>query len=112
MSDVLIVEDDPVLREALAETMNLAGHSYLAARDGKEALAMLERHSPAIVLSDIRMDEMDGQQLLAEIQRRNPGVPVILMTAHGSVEDAVAAMRHGAVDYLQKPFSAHALTEK
>ncbi|KTD24757.1 sigma 54-dependent response regulator [Legionella lansingensis] len=112
MSDVLIVEDDPVLREALAETMNLAGHSYLAAKDGKEALAMLERHSPAIVLSDIRMDKIDGQQLLAEIQRRNPGVPVILMTAHGSVEDAVTAMRNGAVDYLQKPFSAHSLTEK
>ena len=112
MSDVLIVEDDPVLREALAETMNLAGHSYLAAKDGKEALAMLERHSPAIILSDVRMDKIDGQQLLAEIQRRNPGVPVILMTAHGSVEDAVAAMRHGAVDYLQKPLSAHALTEK
>ncbi|MBA2655483.1 MAG: sigma-54-dependent Fis family transcriptional regulator [Tatlockia sp.] len=112
MSDVLIVEDDPVLREALAETMNLAGHSFLAAKDGKEALAMLERHSPAIVLTDIRMDKMEGQQLLAEIQRRNPGVPVILMTANGTVEEAVAAMRHGAVDYLQKPFSAHALTEK
>lgn len=112
MSDVLIVEDDPVLREALAETINLAGRSYLAACDGKEALSLLDRHNPAIVLSDIRMDNMDGQQLLAEIQRRNPGVPVILMTAHGSVEDAVTAMRHGAVDYLQKPFSAHALTEK
>lgn len=112
MSDILIVEDDPVLREALAETMNLAGHSYLAAKDGKEALAMLERHSPAIVLSGIHMHKMDVQQLLAEIQRRNPGVPVILMTAHGSVEDADAAIRYGAVDYLQKPFSAHALTEK
>lgn len=112
MNDVLIVEDDPVLREALTETMSLAGHSYLAARDGREALAMLERHNPAIVLTDIRMDKMDGQQLLAEIQRRNPGVPVILMTAHGSIEDAVVAMRQGAVDYLQKPFSAHALTEK
>ncbi|MFC3907895.1 sigma-54-dependent transcriptional regulator [Legionella dresdenensis] len=112
MSDVLIVEDDPVLREAIAETMNIAGHSYLAARDGREALAMLERHSPAIVLSDIRMDKLDGQQLLAEIQRRNPGIPVILMTAHGSVDDAVNAMRHGAVDYLQKPFSANTLTEK
>jgi len=112
MSDVLIVEDDPVLREAIAETMSLAGHSYLAARDGREALAMLERHSPAIVLSDIRMDKMDGQRLLAEIQRRNPGVPVILMTAHGTVDDAVNAMRHGAVDYLQKPFSANTLTEK
>ncbi|MDI9817654.1 MULTISPECIES: sigma-54 dependent transcriptional regulator [unclassified Legionella] len=112
MSDVLIVEDDPVLREALTETMHLAGHSYLAAKDGREALAMLDRHNPAIVLSDIRMDKLDGQQLLAEIQRRNPGVPVILMTAYGSVEDAVTAMRNGAVDYLQKPFSAHALTEK
>lgn len=112
MSDVLIVEDDPVLREALAETMNLAGHSYLAAKDGREALAMLDRHCPSIVVSDIRLGKMDGQQLIAEIQRRNPGVPVILMTAHGSVEDAAAAMRYGAVDYLQKPFSVDALTEK
>lgn len=112
MSDVLFVEDDPVLRETLEETMNLAGHSFLAAKDGKEALAMLESHSPAIVLTDIRMDKMENQQLLAEIQRRNPKVPVILMTAQGSVADAVAAMRHGAVDYLQKPFSPHALTEK
>ncbi|WP_133138917.1 sigma-54-dependent transcriptional regulator [Legionella genomosp. 1] len=112
MGDVLIVEDDPVLREALAETMNLAGHSYLSAKDGKEALAMLEKHSPAIVLSDVRMDRVDGQQLLAEIQRRNPGVPVILMTAYASVEDAVSAMRNGAVDYLQKPFSANLLAEK
>ncbi|VEG90568.1 sigma-54-dependent transcriptional regulator [Legionella spiritensis] len=112
MGEVLIVEDDPVLCEALADTMNLAGHRYLTARNGREALVLLERHNPAIVLSDIRMDKMDGQQLLAEIQRRNPGVPVILMTAHGSVEDAVVAMREGAVDYLQKPFSAHTLTEK
>jgi len=112
MSDVLIVEDDPVLRKALAETMSLAGNSYLAAKNGREALAMLESHSPAIVISDSQIDKMDGQQLLAEIQRRNPGVPVILMTAHGSVEDAVDAMRHGAVDYLQKPFSTQALAEK
>ncbi|WP_419418884.1 sigma-54-dependent transcriptional regulator [Legionella sp. D16C41] len=112
MSGVLIVEDDPVLREALAETMNLAGHSYLAAKDGKEALAMLDKYSPTVVLSDIRMDELDGQQLLNEIQRRLPGTPVILMTAYGSVEDALKAMRHGAVDYLEKPFSAHKLTEK
>lgn len=112
MSNVLIVENDPVLREELAETLSRAGHSYLAARDGKEALAMLERHSPAIVLTNVRMDVMDGQQLLSEIQRRNPGVPVILMTADGSIEDAVNAMRNGAVDYLQKPFSPTLITEK
>jgi two-component system, response regulator FlrC len=112
MSDILIVEDDPVLREALVETMNLAGHSYLAAKDGKEALAMLESHSPAIVLSNIYKDKMDGQQLLVEIQRRNPGVPVILMTASGSVEDIADVKRYGVVDYLQKPFSTQVLTEK
>lgn len=112
MSHVLIVEDDPVLREALAETMTIAGHTYITAKDGKEALALLELHHPAIILSDIRMDKLDGNQLLSEIQKKHPSLPVILMTAYGSVEDAVVAIRHGAVDYLQKPFSAQALTEK
>ncbi|CEG56521.1 sigma-54-dependent transcriptional regulator [Legionella fallonii] len=112
MSHVLIVEDDPVLREALAETMTIAGHTYITAKDGKEALALLDLHHPAVVLSDIRMDKLDGNQLLSEIQKKRPGLPVILMTAYGSVEDAVTAIRHGAVDYLQKPFSAQVLTEK
>lgn len=111
MSHVLIVEDDPVLREALAETMTISGHTYITAKNGKEALVLLEIHNPSVVLSDIRMDEMDGNQLLSEIQKR-PGLPVILMTAYGSVQDAVTAIHHGAVDYLQKPFSAQVLTEK
>lgn len=112
MSHVLIVEDDPVLREALAETMTIAGHTYLTAKDGKEALVLLEIHHPGVVLTDIRMDTLDGNQLLQEIQRKRPGLPVILMTAYGSVEDAVLAIRHGAVDYLSKPFSAQVLIEK
>jgi len=112
MSHVLIVEDDPVLREALAETMTIAGHTYITARDGKEALVLLEIHNPSVVLTDIRMDKLDGNQLLNEIQKNRPGLPVILMTAFGSVEDAVVAIRHGAVDYLQKPFSAQTLTDK
>ncbi|MDP3269291.1 MAG: sigma-54 dependent transcriptional regulator [Legionella sp.] len=112
MSHVLIVEDDPVLREALAETMTIAGHSYITAKDGKEALVLLEIHNPSVVLTDIRMDRLDGNQLLTEIQKKRPGLPVILMTAFGSVEDAVLAIRHGAVDYLQKPFSAQVLTDK
>lgn len=112
MSHVLIVEDDPVLREALAETMTIAGHTYITAKDGREALVLLELHNPAVILTDIRMDRMDGNQLLNEIQKRRPGLPVILMTAYGSVEDAVVAIRNGAVDYLQKPFSAQVLTDK
>ena len=112
MSHVLIVEDDPVLREALAETMTITGHTYITAKDGKEALTLLELHNPSVVLTDVRMDNMDGNQLLANIQKLRPSVPVILMTAFGTVEDAVNAMRYGAVDYLQKPFSAQLLTEK
>lgn len=112
MSHVLIVEDDPVLREALAETMTIAGHTYITAKDGKEALTLLDLHNPAVVLTDIRMDKLDGNELLNAIQKTRPGLPVILMTAYGSVEDAVTAIRHGAVDYLQKPFSAQILTEK
>lgn len=112
MSHVLIVEDDPVLREALAETMTIAGHTYITAKDGKEALTLLELHNPAVVLTDVRMDKLDGNQLLNNIKKNKPSVPVILMTAYGSVEDAVNAMRHGAVDYLQKPFSAQLLTDK
>ncbi|HAT8173595.1 TPA: response regulator, partial [Legionella pneumophila] len=112
MSHVLIVEDDSVLREALAETMTISGHTYITAKDGKEALSLLELHNPSVVLTDIRMDKLDGNQLLNEIQKKRPGLPVILMTAYGSVEDAVTAMRHGAVDYLQKPFSAQVLIEK
>lgn len=112
MSHVLIVEDDPALREALAETMTIAGHTYITAKDGKEALVLLELHNPAVVLTDIRMDNLDGNQLLNTIKKNRPDIPVILMTAYGSVEDAVIAMRHGAVDYLQKPFSAQVLTDK
>ena len=112
MNDVLIVEDDLVLREALIETMNLAGYSILAAENGKEALALLAHHNPSLILSDVRMEKMDGHELLLEIQRRSPGVPVILMTAYGTIEDAVSAMRQGAVDYILKPFSATTLIEK
>ncbi len=112
MSHVLIVEDDPVLREALAETMTIGGHTYITAKDGKEALILLELHNPSVVLTDVRMDNLDGNQLLSTIKKNRPNIPVILMTAYGSVEDAVNAIRYGAVDYLQKPFSAQSLNEK
>src|SRR3990167_3771453 len=112
MSTVLIVESDTVLREALAETINLAGYSYFTARSGREALVMLDRYSPSLVLSDDNLDDLDGLKLLLEIQRRKPGTPVMLMTSHGLLEHAVDAMRHGAVDYFQKPFSTQVLIEK
>lgn len=112
MTTVLIVEYDTVLREALAETMILGGYTPFTAKCGREALMMLDRYSPALVICDDGLDDLNGQAMLVEIQRRKPGTPVILISAHGSIENAVNAMRHGAVDYLQKPFSAHVLIEK
>ena len=112
MNTVLIVEEEVVLREALAEAMKSVGYSYFTARNGREALVMLDRYSPSIVLSDENLEDLDGVKLLIEMQRRKPGTPVLIMTARGTIETAVQAMRHGAVDYLQKPFSAQTLIEK
>jgi two-component system response regulator FlrC len=112
MNQVLIVEDDSILREALAEIIMLAGHTYLTANNLQETLSLLELHNPAVILSDTRIDKANGRILLQEVQKRNPGTPVILMAQNGSIDGAILAVRQGAADYLQKPFSAQLLTDK
>lgn len=112
MNQVLIVEDDTILRQALTDTVDLAGHSCLAAENGVEALKCLDNEKPAVVVSDVRMDGLDGHQLLKAIQKKSPGIPVILMTAHGTINAAVDAMRCGAVDYVLKPFEPSILIDK
>ncbi|MGH8262888.1 MAG: sigma-54-dependent transcriptional regulator [Steroidobacteraceae bacterium] len=108
---VLIVEDDAALREALTDTLNSAGYSVVSAADGTEALEIFAREAITVVVSDVAMQPMDGQALLAGIKRLRPDVPVILMTAYGTIAQAVTAMQRGAVDYLVKPFDAQALTD-
>ena len=109
---ILIVEDDNALREALTETLALAGFETLAAADGREALARLDQEPVALVVSDVRMQPMDGQTLLRHIKERRPELPVLMMTAYGTIQDAVGAMHLGAADYLVKPFEAAQLVEK
>ncbi|WP_372695800.1 sigma-54-dependent transcriptional regulator, partial [Immundisolibacter sp.] len=106
---VMVVEDDPALREALCDTLDLAGYRSLAAADGQAALAMLERERPALVVSDVQMQPMDGDALLQALRRRRPDLPVVLMTAFGTIRHAVQAVRDGAVEYLAKPFEPAAL---
>jgi len=106
---VLIVEDDASLREALTDTLELSGYEVLEAADGAAALRLLEGRRVGLVVSDVQMKPMDGEQLLREIKRRWPGLPVLLMTAYGMIERAVAAMRAGACNYLPKPFEPEAL---
>ena len=106
---VLIVEDDHDLLEALCDTLKLAGYTTLSAESGDAALAILKKQIVGLVVSDVQMKNMDGFALLREIKTLNPAIPVLLMTAHGDVERAVAAMRAGACDYLLKPFESESL---
>ncbi|BAP44174.1 sigma-54-dependent DNA-binding response regulator FleR [Pseudomonas sp. StFLB209] len=106
---VLLVEDDRALREALADTLELAGHQYRAVASAEDALRAVAQDVFSLVVSDVNMPGMDGHQLLAALRERHPHLPVLLMTAHGAVERAVDAMRQGAVDYLVKPFEPGAL---
>jgi len=102
---ILVVEDDEALRDALCITLEAAGHQVAAAESGPRALTLIgEGQEFSMVVSDLRMDPMDGLQLLAEIRGRKPGLPVLLMTAFGDVDKAVAAMRGGACDFMLKPF--------
>lgn len=108
-SKILIVEDDDDLAEALAATLTRAGYAFERACDGGEALAGLGHSHVQLVLSDVRMQPMDGYELLAQLRQRHPGLPVVMMTAYGTIAEAVAALHGGARDYLEKPFDAKTL---
>jgi two-component system response regulator FlrC len=108
---VLVVEDDAALREALLDTLRAAGLSALPAPDAPSALQLLQNEEIALVISDVQMPGPNGYELLTSIRRLRPDLPVVLMTAFGTVAQAVAAMREGAVDYIVKPFDAQALIE-
>lgn len=106
---VLVVEDDESLREALCDTLMIAGYEVTAASDGKAALNSLKVRDVSMVISDVNMAPMDGHTLLKELKSVSPRIPVLLMTAYGTIEKAVEAMHDGAIDYLVKPFEAQVL---
>ncbi|MFP3516679.1 sigma-54 dependent transcriptional regulator [Pseudomonas sp. SIMBA_077] len=108
---VLLVEDDRALREALSDTLLLAGHDFKAVGSGEEALQAVAGEPFSLVVSDVNMPGMDGHQLLSRLRASHPQLPVLLMTAHGAVERAVDAMRQGAADYLVKPFEPKAMLD-
>ena len=108
---VLIVEDDAALRDALCATVELAGFGVNAAANGVEALQLIETQSFDLVVSDVQMEGMDGHALLHKVKAAIPELPVVLMTAYGTIQTAVESMRNGAADYLVKPFAAEVLVE-
>ncbi|MBE0485320.1 sigma-54 dependent transcriptional regulator [Marinobacter sp.] len=110
-AQILIVEDDRDLRDALVTTLELAKFQVHEAANGQEALLSLARNPVDMVVSDVNMPGMSGHELLAEVQRHYPGLPMMLITAYGQISHAVSAMQSGAIDYLVKPFEPQVLVD-
>ena len=108
---VLVVEDDATLRQALCDTIKFGGYQAVGAKSGVDALSQLSQECVDMVISDVQMDHMDGRELLRQVRANNPELPFVMITAHGSVQGAVDAMREGATDYLLKPFEAEVLLD-
>src|SRR5436190_12231481 len=109
MARILIVDDDPALLRLLELRLAGEGHSVLQAASGEAALALLEHELPELLVTDLRMGGMDGLQLFDAVHRRHPLLPVVMLTAHGTIPDAVKALQRGVFGYLPKPFEAREL---
>ena len=107
--EILVVDDDPQMLVALEESIRLLGYSVATASSGSEALCRIGERAFRLVITDLRMPGVTGIDLLRKVQSLAPQLRVILLTAHGTIENAVDAMRYGAFDYLLKPFSAEAV---
>lgn len=110
-TQVLLIDDDPHLRQALSQTLDLAGLKVATLADAKGLAERIDRDWPGVVVSDIRMPGVDGLQLLQQLHEQDPELPVLLITGHGDVPLAVQAMRAGAYDFLEKPFASEDLLE-
>ncbi|GLX77625.1 sigma-54-dependent Fis family transcriptional regulator [Thalassotalea insulae] len=108
-SKILVVEDDAGLREALIDTLKLAGYQCVEAESGESALLLLKNQLVDLVVSDVQMGGMSGLSLLKSIKSSYPNLPVLIMTAYGTIDDAVQAMKDGACNYMAKPFAPEVL---
>ncbi len=111
IAKILVVEDDSELQEALVDILSLNGFEVMSVSNAEDALVALD-DDIGMVFSDIRMDGMDGYTLMTRIRAIKPYLPIVLMTAYGTIEQAVDSMKSGAVDYIVKPFEANVLVEK
>ena len=104
MAKILVVDDELSMREFLEILLKKEGHEVICAADGDEALARFQTEPCDLLISDIKMPKMDGLELLRRVKEHRPNVAVVMITAYASPEDAIAAMKAGAYDYLTKPF--------
>jgi len=109
---ILVVDDDLDLLHLIGVRLAAAGYEAIEAVSGKDALLKFRAHRPQLVITDLRMDEMDGLALFTRLQAEAPAIPVIILTAHGSIPDAVAASQRGVFSFLTKPFEGHELLRR
>jgi two-component system response regulator GlrR len=109
MARILIVDDDAALLRLLSLRLRGEGHQVVEAASGEAALGVLDRELPQLLITDMRMGGMDGLQLFEAVHRRHPLLPVLMLTAHGTIADAVKALRRGVFGYIAKPFEARDL---
>jgi two-component system response regulator GlrR len=110
-NNILIVDDDPSLLRLLAIRLCAAGYKVESAGNAKIALGMLKSFHPQLIISDLKMEGMDGMALFEQIRQKSPNLPVIIMTAHGTIPDAINATRQGVFSFLTKPFESQQLLE-
>src|ERR1700756_246231 len=101
---VLIVDDEPNLRKILSAQLSRDGYEVMTADDGEQGLAMLKDHHIDLVITDLKMPKVDGMTLLRKALEDDPELPVVLITAHGTIDTAVEALKSGAFDFVTKPF--------
>ena len=106
---VLVVDDEAIMRESLRDWLSDAGYQVLVADNGPESLKIIEKEKPRIAIVDLIMPGMDGIELLKRAKELSPGIAVILITAYASIPTAITAMKEGAYDYIEKPFSPERL---
>jgi len=109
--NILIVDDDPNLLRLLGIRLTAAGYNVQSAKNAKEALGILKSSHPHLVISDLRMEGMDGMALFEKIRQQQPNLPVIIMTAHGTIPDAINATKQGVFSFLTKPFESQELLD-
>ena len=110
--DILLVDDDPDLLKLISLRLTSAGYRVRTAESGETALAAIAVRRPAVVVTDLRMPGIDGLQLFDAINRQHAGLPVLILTAHGTIPDAVAATQRGVFGFLTKPFDSQDLLAK
>lgn len=111
MASILVVDDELSMREFLKILLDKEGHTTVTASNSKEALTILKKKAFDLVISDIRMPDMGGLALLEKIKEKDSTIPVVLITAYASPEDAVLAMKNGAYDYITKPFKVDEISD-